>query len=63
MAKKGAAKKKTKNSIVALRSEASTYQYYTIKNNAKANEKLKFNKYDPITKKVQVFKEKKIKKK
>ncbi len=50
------AKKNQKRKIVGLVSEASGARiYYTTKNTQNTTEKLKFRKYDPITRKHEMF--------
>ena len=46
-------------SRVILQSEVSTYRYHTTKNKKKTQNKLRFRKYDPITRKHEWFTEKK----
>ena len=46
-------------SKIILESTASTYRYHTTKNKKKTPHKLQFKKYDPITKKHELFVEKK----
>ena len=53
MAKKGARVQVT----LEHRSEAGTYRYHTTKNRRNTTERLELKKYNPITKKHEVFKE------
>ncbi|MDQ8039596.1 MAG: 50S ribosomal protein L33 [Rickettsiella sp.] len=46
---------------IKLKSTASTYYYTTTKNKKSKPDKLKFKKYDPITRKHELFQEDKIK--
>ncbi len=46
---------------IKLKSTASAYYYTTNKNKKAAPNKLKFKKYDPITRKHELFEEDKIK--
>jgi large subunit ribosomal protein L33 len=46
---------------IKLKSTASAYYYTTDKNKKTKPEKLKFRKYDPITRKHELFQEEKIK--
>jgi large subunit ribosomal protein L33 len=52
--------KKKKKKIIKLINKKSSY-YYTTTKNIKIQKKIKIKKYDPITKKHQLFEESKIK--
>mgnify|MGYP003590749697 CR=1 len=52
------AKKNTKRKLVGLVSKASGHRsYYTVKNTMNTTEKLSLKKYDPITRKHEVYEE------
>lgn len=54
------AKKGSKDNLVRLISAAGTGTFIVRKKNPRATEKLKLNKYDPVTRKHEVFEEKKM---
>lgn len=52
------AKKSTKRKLVGLVSKASGHRsYYTVKNTQNTSEKLSLRKYDPITRKHELYEE------
>ncbi len=47
----------SQNHLIKLRSTKSEYAYHTRKNKKKVERKIEYKKYDPITRKHEVFKE------
>lgn len=54
------AKKGGKGNLVRLQSSADTGTFIVRKKNPRATEKLKLRKYDPVTRKHEIFEEKKM---